>query len=108
MSSTRKIKAGDHEYLVAAIANRKALEHEFNVVAYTTVGMCDRLGVLAVRTEVRKKGEALSKAPLCSYAGEWPNAQVIGWTAFLLQHFSKLYLLVQDSLTVPEDMLKPG
>lgn len=97
MSSKSRLPSGEHEYLRSAITNRKVLEDEFNVVAYTTISLCNRTSVLVVRTEVRERGEAISRTPLCSLQGEWPNAQVVGWCPFLLQHYSKLYRLVEDS-----------
>lgn len=104
MSSRKWYGNQDHEYLVSAITNRKEVEREFGVVAYSTMGFSDRVGVLVVRTEVRKVGEALSKAPLCSLQGEWPNATPQGWAPFLMSHYSRLYRLVEDSLATDMEM----
>jgi hypothetical protein len=96
--SRRKVYGNaDHEFIVSAITNRKVMENEFNVVAYTAISFGDRLGVLVVRTEVREKGQALSCKPLCSLQQEWPNAAPIAWTPFLMDHYSKLYRLCEDS-----------
>ena len=81
---------------MSAITNRKEMEREFDVVAYTTIGFGDRLGVLVIRSEVRETGQSLSTTPLCSLTAEWPNAAPIGWTPFLMDHFSKLYRLAED------------
>jgi|NitcycUWG05A3w11_1040382.scaffolds.fasta_scaffold00050_1 hypothetical protein len=97
MSRRKAYGNADHEYIVSAITNRKEMEREFNVVAYTTIGFGDRLGVLVIRSEVRETGQSLSTTPLCSLTAEWPNAAPIGWTPFLMDHFSKLYRLAEDS-----------
>jgi len=96
MSRRKAYGNADHEYIVSAITNRKEMEREFNVVAYTTIGFGDRLGVLVIRSEVRETGQSLSTTPLCSLTAEWPNAAPIGWTPFLMDHFSKLYRLAED------------
>lgn len=96
MSSKRRYGMGDHDLLVSAISEKKEMENEYGVVAYTTIGFSDRLGVLVVRTEVRPRGASLSVKPLATYEGTWPNAQPIGWPAYLFQHFTRLAMQVGD------------
>jgi len=98
MSRRKAYGNADHEFIVSAITNRKELEREFGMVVTTSIGFGDRLGVLVIRSEVREKGQGLSRTPICAIEAEWPNAQPIAWAPFLMDHFSKLYRLAEDSV----------
>jgi hypothetical protein len=100
MSSKKGTGMGDHEMLVAAIREKKELESEYGVVAYTTIGFGDRLGVLVVRTECRKAGESLQAFPLAAFTNTWPCAQVISLPAFLFQHYCKVEIQVREATAV--------
>jgi len=97
MSSKSGAGTGDYEYLRSAIIEKEHIESEYCVVAYTTISLRSRPSVLVIRSEVRRRCEGLSVAPLCAIEAEWPNATVVSWPAFLFQHYVRLERMVSEA-----------
>jgi hypothetical protein len=77
--------------------NIAAMEEEHGVDVRTHIGFSDRAGVLVVFMEAFEEDSYPEEGPLCAYRTEWPNAQVISFTALLMQAAIKLERLVSDS-----------
>ena len=74
------------------------MEDERDVVVNATISLGARAGVLIVCLEARRKGAQDNGEKVAGYQGEWPNANVISWPAFLFRSYVQLSRLVEDSL----------